>query len=394
MRIFIIHQYFKTPEEGGAIRSFYIAEWLAARGHEVEVITAYNEKHYRKKQIKGFHVHYLPVYYTNHLSFLSRIHAFYRFVRMSLSLFNKLPRPDLNYVITTPLTTGLIALYAKKRRGIPYVFEVGDLWPDAPIALGVLRNKLLKKLAYKLEKISYENASALIALSPDIKRAIEKKIPGREVAVITNMADTRLFSLEQKNSGLQEKFGVQNRFVIVYAGTVGLANHLEYLLDIAALDKEHHLHFIVAGEGARWDAVRQEAEVRALKNISFYSFMDKLGVNELMNIADAIFVSFKHVPVLSSGSPNKLFDGLAAGKLIIINFGGWVKSLIEQHKCGFSYPPGQPRSFFNKIEPYLADPGVLRKAQQNARGLADEFTPEKQLKELDKVIAGLKADKD
>ena len=391
MRILIIHQYFKTPEEGGAIRSFHIADWLAAHGHDVEVITACNQPRYQQKRIQGFNVHYLPVYYTNHLSFLSRIHAFYRFVRMSVSLISKLPRADLHYVITTPLTTGLIAMYAKRRWGIPYVFEVGDLWPDAPIALGVLTNGFLKKVAYKLEKISYKNANALIALSPDIKKVMESKMPGREVEVITNIADTRFFSMEEKNIALEQKFSVQNRFVIVYAGTVGLANHLEYLLDIAALDEENRLHFIIAGEGARCKAVKKDAESRNLKNISFYSFVDKVGVKELMNVADAVYVSFANVPVLSSGSPNKFFDGLAAGKLVIINFGGWIERLIQEYQCGFSYYPEQPEQFFDKIAPYLEDPGALLQAQQNARKLAGEFTPEKQLEKLDKIITSFKA---
>lgn len=389
MRILLIHQYFKTPEEGGAIRSYHIAQWLAAQGHQVDVISACNEKTYIKKSIAGFTVHYLPVYYTNHLSFLSRVHAFYRFVRMAIAQINKLPRADLHYVITTPLTTGLIALYAKKKTGVPYIFEVGDLWPDAPVQLGVLKNNLLKNIAFKLEKMSYRNADALVALSPDIKAAIEKKVPGREVEVITNMADVDFFSPEQKRPDLVEKYQVQGKLVIAYTGTVGLANHLEYLLDVAESDKTKSLHFLIAGGGARWEAVKAEAHKRGLKNITFFEYMNKEGVRELMNVADAVFISFKNVPVLSTGSPNKFFDGLAAGKLIVTNFGGWVSELIEQHQCGFSYSPDRPHEFVEKIKPYLEDGQKLKEAQKNARELAQQFTPEVQLGKLDGVVGAL-----
>lgn len=390
MRILLVHQYYKTPGEGGAIRSYYIARHLAAAGHQVEVITAFNEKRYIVKQQGNISVHYLPVYYTNHLSFLSRIHAFYRFVRQAIRLIKKLQPADLNYVITTPLTTGIIALIAKRKFGTPYIFEVGDLWPDAPIALGVLKNPLLKKLAYQLERRSYAGAAALVALSPDIKAAISEKVPEKEVVVVTNMADTNFFQPQQKKASLVEQYAVQGKFVISYAGTVGMANHLEYLLDVAEqVQLENSIHFIVAGSGARWEPVKRQAEQRQLHNISFIDFLDKEGVRDLLNISDAVFISFENVPVLATGSPNKLFDGLAAGKLIIINFGGWIKELIEQHQCGFSYPPQEPKVFVEMLQPFLKDNTALIKAQEGSRQLAEAFTPEVQLEKLTALITRL-----
>lgn len=388
MKILIIHQYYKTPQEGGAIRSYYIARHLADLGHEVEVITAFNEKKYRSKRIGKVTVHYLPVYYTNHLSFISRIHAFYRFVRKTIDLIKRLQPVDLNYVITTPLTTGLIALYAKKRFGTPYIFEVGDLWPDAPVSLGVLKNKFLMRAAYRLEALSYKHAYHLIALSSDIKKAIQLKIQHREVEVLTNMADVAFFDFTRKKEALVAKFDVEHKFVIAYTGTVGMANQLEYLLDVAALANQYNkpLQFLVAGSGARWEAIKEEAGHRALNNITFIDFVDKNGVKEILNVADAVFISFKNVPVLSTGSPNKLFDGLAAGKLIITNFKGWIGELIIKHQCGFSYSPESPQHFFDKLEPYLHDQHLLTKAQANAYQLAGQFTPEIQLSKLTRIV--------
>ncbi|MBL6447470.1 glycosyltransferase family 4 protein [Fulvivirga sp. 29W222] len=389
MKIVIIHQYYKTPQQGGAIRSYYIAEHLAALGHEVDVITAYNEKEYQIKQNGRVTVHYLPVYYTNHLSFLSRIHAFYRFVRKSIKLLKKMQPVDLNYVITTPLTTGLIALFAKRRFGTPYFFEVGDLWPDAPVSLGVLKNALLKKLAYKLEKTSYENACQLIALSPDIKNAIEQKLPGSDVEVITNFADTQFFSLAPKREDLLKKYNVGGKFVVAYTGTVGMANQLEYLLDVASLAQKHekNIHFIVAGSGARWTAIRKQALARRLDNITFIDFLNKEGVKEVLNVSDALFISFRNTPVLATGSPNKFFDGLAAGKLIIINFRGWIGRLLAKYSCGFSYLPESPLTFLDQVEPYIHDRQLLQEAKVQARQVAEQFTPEVQLKKLTRLIA-------
>ncbi|UII34106.1 glycosyltransferase family 4 protein [Fulvivirga ulvae] len=388
MKVVIIHQYYKTPDEGGAIRSYYIARHLAALGHEVNVITAFNNRKYKVKNEGPVTVHYLPVYYTNHLSFSSRIHAFYRFVRKSIDLLKKLQPVDLNYVITTPLTTGLIAQYAKRKYGTPYFFEVGDLWPDAPVSLGVLKNHLLKKLAYKLEETSYINACEIVALSPDIKTAIEQKVPGKNAEVITNFADTTFFAPEDKRESLLKKFNTRGKFVVTYTGTVGMANHLEYLLDVAAVAQEEgkNIQFLIAGSGARWEAIRQQALDRDLRHITFIDFLDKEGVKEVLNISDAVFISFKNAPVLATGSPNKFFDGLAAGKVIVINFKGWISTLVKKHQCGFSYAPEDPRAFLDQVEQYINDSQLLHEAQARSRQLAGQFTPAVQLEKLTLLI--------
>ena len=386
MNILIIHQYFRTPEEGGAIRSYYIADHLARSGHNVKVITAFNGDQYHVKKTLGFEVHYLPVYYSNHLSFWSRIHAFWLFAFYSMRLMKKLRPVDLNYIISTPLTTGLVGLYGKKRLAIPYLFEVGDLWPDAPIQLGVLKNPILEWLSYKLERTVYHNSKMTVGLSPDIKNVIESKVPGREVAVLTNMADLKFFDDLARDENITEEFGLKRKFVITYTGTVGLANHLEYLVDVARACQAHEeIHFLIMGPGAQLARVRQTAG--GLKNISFLEPGNKQKVKEILSVSDAIYISFKKVPVLSSGCPNKLFDGLAAGRLIIINFEGWVKELIEHQGCGFYHDPERPGDFYGHLKAYLSSEDHLQQSQKRAKALASkEFSVEKQMQKLDRII--------
>ncbi|MEM7110393.1 MAG: glycosyltransferase family 4 protein, partial [Bacteroidota bacterium] len=223
MNIALIHQYFRTPEEGGGIRSYYIANYLTRLGHDVRVITAYNKRTYTVRSVNDFKVHYLPIYYANHLRFWSRIHAFWLFAYNAYRVLKTIGSIDLNYVISTPLTTGLVAILAKKRMGIRYIFEVGDLWPEAPVQLGVLKNPLLVSLAKKLEKRTYAHAQSIVALSTDIKQYIAEIETATNIEVITNMADTALFRPSTKPTN--------EKFTIGYLGTFGLANHLEYLVE-------------------------------------------------------------------------------------------------------------------------------------------------------------------
>jgi len=377
MKILLIHQYYKTPQTGGAIRSYYIAKYLVSQGHEVSVITAYNEKEYSLKKEEGILVHYLPIYYTNHLSFFSRMHAFVRYVWQARKLLKKIDKPDINYVISTPLTTGLIAIYAKRKYGIPYIFEVGDLWPEAPIQLGVLKNSILKNLARKLEKRIYKQAREIIGLSPDIAKNIEKKT-GKKAHVITNFADTTFFTPSDPRS---------DEFIIGYVGTIGLANHLEYLLQVAEVSATNpKIKFVIMGSGAQLEKIKKEARHKKLTNIEFVNPGDKQAAKNVIEQLSAMFISFKNVPVLATGSPNKFFDALAAGKLTIINFEGWIKELVEAHACGFYYPPDKPEEFLIKLQPYLDELHKLKNAQNNARALAEQFTLNKQLPTLLEVI--------
>ena len=117
----------------------------------------------------------------------------------------------------------MAAMWIKKRQGIPYIFEVGDLWPDAPIQMGFVKNYVFQQALYRLEKSIYQAAESIVALSPAIKTAIEKKGPGKIIHMIPNMADTDFYKPELKQLELEEKYGVENKFVVSYIGAVGVA---------------------------------------------------------------------------------------------------------------------------------------------------------------------------
>lgn len=278
------------------------------------------------------------------------------------------------YAISTPLTTGLAALWIKLRYKIPYYFEVGDLWPEAPVQMGFIKNPLLKFMLYKLEKLIYRKAVAVVALSQPIQDAIEKKAPGKTVYQVPNMADIDFYKPEPKRNELVQRFGVQNKFVISYVGTLGLANGLEYMVHCAerAQAKNLNIHFLICGDGKVYDDLQRMMDEQKLTNISLTGFLNREAVRDVLNVTDAVMVSYKHLPVLETGSPNKYFDGLAVGKLIVINFGGWIKDELSQHTCGIAVDPKNPDDFIRQIKPFLADPAHLREYQQNARKLAEQ----------------------
>ncbi|HXA01682.1 MAG TPA: glycosyltransferase family 4 protein [Cytophagaceae bacterium] len=390
MKIIYLHQYFKTPEEGGAIRSWHLAGALAKAGHQVELITAHNKNIYEVKTINGFHVHYLPVPYKNNFGSFRRILSFIRFAKLAYQKAKEFRDADICYASSTPLTVGLAALKLKENFGMPFLFEVRDLWPEAPIQMGVIKNYFVKRYLYNLEKRIYGQAEKIIALSPGIQEGILKVVHGKEVVMIPNMSDGIFFTSEEKSDTLLTKYGIaKDQFVISYTGSLGKANKLEYFLDIAEESAKNHplLRFIIAGEGSQTKLLKSLAVLKQSNNIIFIESGGKNLMREILNISDATYTSFDTRLILETNSPNKFFDSLAAGKLTIVNTKGWLKELVEENQCGFYADPLDPSDFIKKLAPFLADKNLLKKYQQNARALADkEFSVEELSKTFIKLL--------
>lgn len=389
MKVLILHQHFKTPTGGGAIRSYYLAKALVSSGMEVVVVTGHDQS-YKKENVEGIEVHFLKVPYNNSFGFLKRSISFLRFVVKSVKKIGEFSDIKLCYAISVPLTVGLAARWIKKRYKIPFVFEVGDLWPDAPVQMGFVKNHFLKKLLYTLEHSIYQAAKSIVALSPAIQSTLEEKIPGKKVDMIPNMADTDFFIKTAKDPHLEKKYGVSGKFVVSYLGAIGVANGLDYAIACANTSRMAGLpiQFVICGEGALKKRLLNEVKRLELENLTVIDFTNRDGVREVLNITDAALISYKPVPILETGSPNKFFDALAAGKLIVINFGGWIKKEIEENNCGIYVDPHQPADLVKKIKPFMGDRLLLENYQFNARSLAESKYSRKDLSaEFSKVIA-------
>ena len=377
----ILHQHFKTPESGGAIRSYYLAKALVAKGIDTVVITAHNRPQKEEKDVEGIRVQYLPVAYDNRFGFNKRIISFFRFMMGAARAASRHRDAHVCYAISTPLTTGWAARIIRRRYGIPYVFEVGDLWPDAPVEMGFVKGALLKRLLYRMEKEIYRKSECVVALSHPIRNAILKKTPEKTVHVVPNMADVDFFTPGEKRDVLEERFSVRGKFVVSYIGALGVANGLRYFLDCAAECQRAGLdvHFVLCGDGAMVEDLTAYARKMELTNLTRVPFQNRAGVKEVMNITDANFICYQHVKILETGSPNKYFDGLAAGKLTIVNFGGWVNEEIQREACGVCVDANDAREFVKKLRPFLENRELLRGYQHAARNLAEKKYSRKEL---------------
>ena len=323
--------------------------------------------------LEGIEIHYLPVAYDNKFGFWKRAISFLQYVWQSTRLAGRFKDVKICYAISVPLTVGLAASSIKLLYRIPFIFEVGDLWPDAPIQMGFVRSYFLKWLLYGLERFIYSDAQSIVALSDKIKSEIEKKAKHKIVHVIPNMADTDFYQCESKHPVLEKKFNTEGKFVVSYIGAIGLANGLDYFMECARASQRAGLpvHFILCGEGAMVDSLKRIAQQYQLQNFSLIPFQNRDGVKEVMNVTDAAFICYKPLPILETGSPNKYFDALASGKLILVNFGGWIREEIEKERCGCYIDQRQPSEFVGTIQPFIDSRQLLTEFQQASRRLAE-----------------------
>lgn len=172
MKVIYLHQYFKTPDMSGGTRSYEMAKRMVKAGHEVHMVTSWTEKtnhtDWFSEEIEGIHVHWYPNQYSNSMSFKERTKVFMRFAYAATTKAASFKDANIIFATSTPLTIAIPAVSASKLLKIPMVFEVRDLWPEIPIAIGALNNPLLKFLAKRLEKLAYTNSSAVVALSPGV----------------------------------------------------------------------------------------------------------------------------------------------------------------------------------------------------------------------------------
>ncbi|RKN76944.1 glycosyltransferase family 4 protein [Ulvibacterium marinum] len=376
MKILYIHQYFHTPSEPAGTRSYWISQELIKNGHEVTMLSASSkiDQKIKKVNIDGIDVIYLKVPYSQYMSIFKRLSSFINFMIRSTRMALKEKDVDLVIATSTPLTIGFPALVVKKFKKTPFLFEVRDLWPEVPIQMGGLNNKLAIKLALWFEKTIYKNAIHVVALSPGMEEGVIKRdISSEKVSMIPNMSKIDIFWSRDKDLTLLQKLGLkQNSFKVVYFGAMGLANGMDYIIDgIKHLNNNADIEFVFMGGGATEPVLKEKCKNHNIENVHFLGGFGLVELSEIVNLCDVSLITFADLPILATNSPNKLFDSLSAGKPIIVNSPGWTKDLVEQYECGLYVDPKNPQDLSSKVLFLKENPESCEKMGQNARRLAE-----------------------
>ena len=397
MKVLYIHQYFNTPEMNGGTRSYEMARRLVAEGHSVTMVTSDREaarakRAWKNENIEGINVYWWPSRYSNDMSYFARVRAFFSFAIAARRLAKAIDY-DVVFASSTPLTVAIPAVYAARLKSCPLVFEVRDLWPEMPIAVGALRNPLLIRIARQLEKYAYRNATYVVALSPGMARGVvESGVKEENVFVIPNSCDLDLFSgadsLKSVEGAPDLRLG--DMPLILYCGTLGVVNGVGYLAEVAYHAREggFGLNFLVVGKGKEEKAIREKAARLGVLNKNFFMLpvVAKRDVPRFFATATVGCSLFIDLKEMWKNSANKFFDTLAAGRPIVINYRGWQAELIEKHEIGLVLDPNDPAAAASDLASFVTTED-LANVGARAIGLArSEFSRESLAARLREVL--------
>jgi glycosyltransferase involved in cell wall biosynthesis len=329
----------------------------------------------RSGPVDGIDVIELALPYSNHDPFLKRAALFMRFAARSVWIALT-HRYDIVFATSTPLTVGIPGIVARWLRGRRFVFEVRDLWPELPRALGVITNPVVLGLLKGLEWMSYRSAHRCIGLSPGIVEGIQRLgVPEDWITLIPNGCDLTLFAPTHDAHSRSAPFGPGD-LLAVFSGAHGIANGLDAALDAAAELKRRgrrDIWLVFIGDGKEKPRLVQRKGHEQLDNCMFLDLMPKPELVKFMQMADVGMMILADVPAFYYGtSPNKFFDYIAAGMPVLTNYPGWLADMIKRTNCGRAVPPGDSKAFADALEALAGNRAALAAMGRSSRALAEQ----------------------
>lgn len=378
MKIIYIHQHFGTRADATGTRSYEFAKRLLARGHDVTMVCGASEYNLSRnpdgRKISAFFTDGIKVLqatvpYSNKQSFLLRTINFFRFVWYAYWAARAEKDVDLVFASSTPLTVSIPGVLAARYHRVPFGFEVRDLWPELPVAMGAIKNPIILWAMKKLELWSYRRASWIVALAPGIKNGIARSgYPEHRISMIPNCSDTDLFKPGAMKNDTQE-------LVLVFTGAHGRANGLDAVIDAAHEIKKRGgtgIRFLFVGDGSEKARLIQRANKLSLESMSFQDPVPKTQLARILQRAHVGLMILKNVSAFYGGtSPNKFFDYLAAGLAVLNNYPGWLAEIIEQNRCGVVVPPDNPSAFADAVLRLRDNRHELEEMRKRSRMLAE-----------------------
>jgi glycosyltransferase involved in cell wall biosynthesis len=383
MKILYFHQHFALPSESGGTRSYEFARKLIERGHEVTMVCGGKPKSNllgtssagtRRGIIDGIDVIQFDLPYKNDFGILKRAKVFLQFAWKSIKMaFSE--DYDLLFATSTPITAGLPGIIMKLTgKKAKFVFEVRDLWPELPKALG-MKNPILLGGMSIIEWLSYHTADGCIGLSPGICEGIKKRSQRKKpIVMIPNGCDLDLFKPTQK-APIKLDGIVSSDKVAIFAGAHGVANGLDDVLDAASEVLKmgrNDIKFVFIGGGKLKTHLIHRVEIEGLSNCLFYNAISKVELSGILPHADLGLQVLANIPAFYYGtSPNKFFDYISAGLPVLNNYPGWLADMISGNELGVVVEPNNPKDFAQKLVSVMDNPDFRLRAGKNSRKYAE-----------------------
>lgn len=402
MHILLIHQAFMTGDEAGGTRHYELARHLIRSGHRFTAIAStlsyLTGQHHSgdgqlvQRRENDIRVYRSYTYPALHRSFVHRVVGFLSFMVSSVVIGTQVRDVDVAWGTSPPIFQGISAWLLAKLKRVPFLFEVRDLWPAFAVDMGVLRNPALVWAAEWLECFLYHHADHIIVNSPAYADHVHSKgVQADRVTLVPNGVETSMFDPDADGTAVRREFGLNGRFVVLYAGAHGPANDLGIVLQAAdRLRERTDIVFVLVGDGKEKSSLVRQAEEMALPNVVFIPAKPKVRMPEFLAAADAGLAVLKDIPMFTTTYPNKVFDYMAAGRPTILVIDGVIRKVVESAGGGVFVPPGDPVALAEAVCDLAADPERCQRMGRSARAYVEaHFERVQQAEKLESVLTVL-----
>jgi len=407
MKILFLTENFPPETNAAATRVFERACYWAKWGHEVTVLTSapnfpqgklhegYANRWRQVEEMEGLRVVRVKTYIAANQGAVRRTLDFLSFMVSAFvaGLFEK--RPDV-IAATSPQFFAAVGGWALGFiRRVPFVFELGDLWPASIIAVGALRPSFPMRMLEKLELFLYRRSSSVVALTNAFKsNLVARGISPAKIAVVINGVDLWRYGPRPKDADLLEKWKLDGKFVVGYVGTHGMAHALTNALDAAEILKtETQIRFVLAGAGAERDKLIEDAARRTLDNVVFLPAQPKSRMPAVWSLCDIALVHLKNSPVFRDVIPSKIFEAMAMGlPLLLASPDGEASEIIVRHRAGIHVLAENPQALADATRQFYQDEAArkdfARRSLQAAPAHSREHQARHMIAVLERVAAG------
>ena len=403
MHLLLIHQAFVAPDEPGGTRHYELARHLVQRGHRCTIITADlsyltgapisgKRRLVTEQNLEGIRILRAYTYHSLHRSFVWRVVSFLSFMLTSVIAAFRAGQVDVVMGTTPPIFQAVSALLVAGVRRRPFLLEVRDLWPEFAIDMGVLRNPLLINLSRGLERFLYARATRILVNSPAYREyLIDKGLAAHRISFVANGVDCSMFDPLADGQAMRQIWNLNDKFVITYAGALGMANDISTVLQAADLLRDNsRIHFVLVGDGKERPHLMAEAERLNLPNVTFAGAYPKSRMPEVLSASDACLAILKDIPMFRTTYPNKVFDYMAAGRPTILVIDGVIRDVIEAAQGGIFVKPGDARALADVALRLAEEPELATAMGLSARGyVLEHFDRGRQAEAFATLISNL-----
>lgn len=388
MKIRFVTPYF-PPEVGAAqTRIYELAARLVSMGHEVSVLTTFPNypsgvvpQEWRKMLFwkgtdGGICVYRVWSYAAANKGFLKRILSHLSFAAFATAFGLFSPKTEAIIIESPPLFDGFVGVIVGCLRRVPYLFTVADLWPESAVQMGALKNRVLIWLSEQIEMLFYRRSAAVLAIT----RGIENKLVARDinpskVKLFRNAVDLQFFSPNVDAADVRQTIAGACEFVVLYAGTLGMAHNLEVVLRAAAQfqdERDKQVKFVLAGDGAEKERLQTLARKMHLHNVGFLAPFPKVRMPLLLKAADCIVVSLSDLEIFRGALPTKLLEAMACAKPVVLAVAGEAAEVLAEAQAGYCVSPGNHVEIHDAILKLMREPEVASRMGNSGREYVGE----------------------